>query len=73
MRYRTGDKKRHFCHTLNNTMVALPRILIPLLELNQERDGSVMIPEAVRPYMAGQERISPPQAQGINPGSGGGA
>ncbi len=58
MRYKTGDKKKHFCHTLNNTMIALPRVLIPILELNQQPDGSVTIPTALRPYMAGRERIT---------------
>ena len=49
----------HFCHTLNNTVIASPRILIALLELNQQSDGSVVIPEALRPYTYGKERIEP--------------
>ena len=57
MRYKTGDKKKHFCHTLNNTMIALPRVLIPILELNQQPDGTITIPSALRPYMAGREVI----------------
>ncbi len=57
LRYRDGAKKVHFCHTLNNTVIASPRILIPLLELYQNRDGSVTIPPALRPYMGGRERI----------------
>ena len=57
MRYRDGGKKIHFCHTLNNTVIASPRILIPILELNQNEDGTVTIPEALRPYMDGKERI----------------
>jgi seryl-tRNA synthetase len=57
MRYKTGDKKKHFCHTLNNTMIALPRVLIPILELNQQPDGTITIPTALRPYMAGRNRI----------------
>ncbi len=61
MRYRTGDKKMHFCHTLNNTMVAMPRIMIPLLELNQQSDGSVVIPKALQPYMGGMDRIVAPE------------
>jgi seryl-tRNA synthetase len=64
MRYRTGDKKMHFCHTLNNTMVAMPRIMIPLLELNQQPDGSVLIPQALQPYMGGMERIVAPETAG---------
>jgi seryl-tRNA synthetase len=55
---RTG--KPEFCHTLNNTVVASPRILIPLLELNQQDDGGVAVPTALRPYMRGLERIAPP-------------
>lgn len=57
MRYRDGAKKVHFCHTLNNTVIASPRILIPILELYQNGDGSVTIPEALRACMGGRERI----------------
>jgi len=46
-----------FCHTLNNTVVASPRILIPILELYQNADGSVTIPKVLRPYMGGKETI----------------
>ncbi|RME41620.1 MAG: serine--tRNA ligase [Planctomycetota bacterium] len=60
MRYRDGAKRVHYCHTLNNTVIASPRILIPLLELNQNPDGSVTIPEVLRPYMDGKERITRP-------------
>ncbi|MCH7527165.1 MAG: serine--tRNA ligase [Planctomycetes bacterium] len=59
LRYRDEHKKVRFCHTLNNTVIASPRILIPLLELNQNADGSVTIPTALRPYMNGLERIIP--------------
>lgn len=58
LRYKSADGKNVYCHTLNNTLIASPRILIPLLEINQQADGSVMIPRALRPYMKGQERIS---------------
>ena len=58
LRYKTANKKNLFCHTLNNTVIASPRILIPLLELNQNADGSVTIPEALRPYMAGRKKIT---------------
>ncbi len=44
-------KKNLFCHTLNNTVIASPRILIPLLELYQNTDGSITIPKALRPYI----------------------
>ena len=57
LRYRDGAKKVRFCHTLNNTVIASPRILIPLLELNQNKDGTINIPEALRPYMGGRVRI----------------
>ena len=58
MRYRDAEGNLHFCHTLNNTVIASPRILISLLELNQQPDGSVSIPAALRPYMGGMERIA---------------
>jgi seryl-tRNA synthetase len=46
-----------FCHSLNNTVLASPRILIPILEMYQNQDGSVTVPEALRPHMAGIDRI----------------
>ncbi|MBM66460.1 MAG: serine--tRNA ligase [Myxococcales bacterium] len=60
IRYRpsAGEKPR-FCHTLNNTAIASPRILIPLLENNQRADGSVVIPEVLRPYMNGLAVLEP--------------
>ncbi len=57
LRYRDGAKKVRFCHTLNNTVIASPRILIPILELYQNADGTITIPEALRPYMGGRDRI----------------
>ena len=57
MRYRDATKRVQYCHTLNNTVIASPRILIPILELFQNADGTVTIPEALRPYMAGRDRI----------------
>ena len=57
LRYKTAQKKNVFCHTLNNTVIASPRILIPILELNQNPDGSVNIPAPLQPYMNGKERI----------------
>lgn len=59
IRYRDEDGKVKFVHTLNNTAIATPRILIPLLETHQQADGSVRIPEALRPYMVGQQFIHP--------------
>ncbi len=60
LRYKDpATKKNLFCHTLNNTVIASPRILIPLLELYQNPDGSVTVPEVLRKYMAGKEKIVP--------------
>jgi len=56
LRYRDNGQKV-FCHSLNNTVVASPRILIPILEMYQNEDGTVTVPEVLRPYMGGQERI----------------
>lgn len=57
LRYRDEDGKVKVCHTLNNTVIASPRVLIPILELYQNADGSVTIPAALRPYMSGRERV----------------
>lgn len=57
IKYETAEGKKEFVHTLNNTCVAGPRILIPILETYQNADGSVTVPEVLRPYMGGQERI----------------
>ncbi|HXL38043.1 MAG TPA: serine--tRNA ligase [Ktedonobacteraceae bacterium] len=57
IRYRDEDGKVKFVHTLNNTAIASPRILLPLFEVHQQADGSVRIPEALRPFMGGQEYI----------------
>ena len=57
LRYRDDKKKNTFCHTLNNTVIASPRILIAILELNQNPDGSVTIPKALRSYMNNKEEI----------------
>jgi seryl-tRNA synthetase len=59
IRYRDEQGKVRICHTLNNTVVASPRILIPLLENHQQADGSVVIPAVLRPYMGGQDAIKP--------------
>lgn len=50
-----GEKK--FCHTLNNTCIASPRILIPIIEMYQNADGTITVPEVLRPYMGGLEKI----------------
>src|SRR5579864_6502314 len=59
IRYRDRDGKVKFVHTLNNTAIASPRILLPLLEIHQQRDGSVEIPTALHPYLGGQEFFMP--------------
>ncbi len=60
LRYRDEKGKVQICHTLNNTVIASPRILIAILENNQQADGSIKIPNALRPYMSGIERIGVP-------------
>ena len=52
-----GENGNYLPHTLNNTVVAPPRMLIAFLENNYNEDGSITIPEAIRPYMGGQEKI----------------
>ena len=54
-----GKEGNYFAHTLNNTVVAPPRMLIAFLENNLNADGSVNIPEVLRPYMGGMEKIVP--------------
>lgn len=54
-----GEKGNYFAHTLNNTVVAPPRMLIAFLENNLNADGSVNIPKALQPYMGGIEKIVP--------------
>ncbi len=52
-----GEKGKYFAHTLNNTVVAPPRMLIAFLENNLQADGTIRIPEVLRPYMGGMEYI----------------
>ena len=59
IRYRGEDGKLYLAHTLNNTCVAPPRMLIAFLENNLNVDGTVDIPESLRPYMGGKERLVP--------------
>ena len=54
-----GKNGKYFAHTLNNTVVAPPRILIALLENNLNKDGSVRVPKALQPYMGGKEVLVP--------------
>ena len=58
IRIRSRDRGNYFAHTLNNTVVAPPRMLIAFLENNLQQDGSVRIPEALRPYMGGKPALS---------------
>jgi seryl-tRNA synthetase len=61
LRYRAKETgKAMFCHTLNNTVAASPRILIPLLENHQQPDGTVRLPAALRPYLGGREVLGKP-------------
>ena len=57
IRVKGQDGKKYFAHTLNNTVVAPPRMLIAFLENNLQADGSVKIPEALQPYMGGMKEI----------------
>ncbi|NLZ36851.1 MAG: serine--tRNA ligase [Clostridiales bacterium] len=57
IRVKEKDGTRYFAHTLNNTCVAPPRMLIAFLENNLQEDGTIRIPEALRPYMGGKELI----------------
>ncbi len=57
MRYRDEDGNTAFTHSLNNTVLASPRILIPLLEMHQQQDGSVRVPECLQSYMNGMRVI----------------
>ena len=58
IRYRRPDGKLDFVHTLNGSGVALPRLMIAILEQCQQADGSVLLPEAIRPYF-GADRLTP--------------
>ena len=59
IRYKDKDGKMQLCHTLNNTCVAPPRMLIAFLENNLQADGTVLIPKVLQPYMGGCERLVP--------------
>ncbi len=59
MRYRDENGNTVFAHSLNNTVLASPRILIPLLEMHQQSDGSVAIPDCLQPYMHGLQTLEP--------------
>lgn len=57
IRVRDEDGNKYFAHTLNNTCVAPPRMLIAFLENNLQEDGTILIPEALQPYMGGKKKI----------------
>jgi seryl-tRNA synthetase len=57
IRYRDAEGVMRFAHSLNNTALALPRFLVPLIENYQQADGSIRIPDALRPYM-GKDSIT---------------
>ena len=57
IRYKKEDGSKVFAHTLNNTVIAPPRMLIAFLENNLQSDGSVLIPKVLQPYMGGKEKI----------------
>ncbi|MDE1037686.1 MAG: serine--tRNA ligase [Phycisphaerales bacterium] len=63
MRYRDEEGNTVFAHSLNNTVLASPRILIPLLEMHQQEDGSIAIPECLQPYMNGITVLQAEQLQ----------
>ena len=59
IRYKKENGDKEFAHTLNNTVIAPPRMLIAFLENNLNEDGSVNIPVSLRLYMGGKEKIEP--------------
>ena len=59
IRWKNPDGKTEFVHTLNGSGVALPRLVVAILENGQQADGSVVLPEALRPYLGGIERLAP--------------
>jgi len=59
IRYRDGEGKVQFVHTLNGSGVALPRLVVAILENGQQADGSVVLPAPIVPYMGGMDRIAP--------------
>jgi seryl-tRNA synthetase len=57
LRFKDEDGKNRFCHTLNGSGTALPRLYVAFIETHQQEDGSILIPEPLQPYM-GTDRIS---------------
>lgn len=59
IRWKNAQGKTEFVHTLNGSGVALPRLMVAILENGQQEDGSVVLPKAIRPYMGGREKLVP--------------
>jgi seryl-tRNA synthetase len=59
-RYRDNDNKVQFVHTLNNTAIATPRILVPFLENHQQADGTIKVPKKLIPYLDGRTVLGKP-------------
>jgi seryl-tRNA synthetase len=59
IRWKNAEGKTEFVHTLNGSGVALPRLVVAILENGQQADGSVLLPEALRPYLGGLDRLVP--------------
>jgi len=57
LRYRDAQGKVRYCHTLNNTALATPRFLVPLLENHQQRNGALRLPRKLRPYLGNRESL----------------
>jgi seryl-tRNA synthetase len=57
LRFKNAEGKNIFCHTLNGSGTALPRLFIALLETFQQADGHVTVPEALRPYLGGATQL----------------
>jgi seryl-tRNA synthetase len=51
IRYKDAEGKLHYAHSLNNTAIPVPRILVSIIENYQQADGSVVVPEVLRPYL----------------------
>jgi len=60
LRYRSADGKVRHAYTLNNTAIATPRILVPLLEVHQQADGTVRVPAGLQPYLGGAGVLGTP-------------
>jgi seryl-tRNA synthetase len=65
-RYRAADAKPRLVHTVGGAAVAIPHLVAALVENGQEADGSVRLPEALRPYMGGLDRLRPPEPSDVH-------